>query len=354
VNIELQDDFSTDQALSLYLLETIPLLDPDSPDYALDLLTLVESILEDPEIILRRQLDRIKDRAVAQMKADGLEFEQRMEELDKLEHPKPLRDFIYATFDAFADSHPWVGEENIRPKSIAREMFEQFRSFAEYIYDYELQRSEGLLLRHLNSVYKVLRATVPDYAKSDEVVDMEQYLRTLLKTVDSSLAEEWERMRDPGYQPIGAPAGTSKELRPPGANEAEADITRDTKRFTAAVRTRVFSFLRAWSVGDGASALDALDSPSDGDGEPWTLERLKGAWEAYRVEHAGLRFDPEARNLRHTHITPNETPETWKIEQMLIDPELHNDWMAEFEVDLAASRNANEAVLSLRRLGSFA
>ena len=151
-----------DQTLSLYLLETLPLLDAESPDYALDVLTLVESILENPELILRRQLDRIKDRAVAQMKADGIEYEQRMEELEKLEYPKPLRDFVYDTFNAFADRHPWVGEENIRPKSIAREMFENFRSFAEYVLDYELQRSEGLLLRHLNSVYKVLSQTVPD------------------------------------------------------------------------------------------------------------------------------------------------------------------------------------------------
>ncbi len=111
------------------------------------------------------------------MKADGVEYDQRMEELEKLEYPKPLRDFIYTTFNAFADKHPWVGEENIRPKSIAREMFEQFRSFAEYIYDYELQRSEGLLLRHLNSVYKVLSQTVPDGVKNDEAIEIEFYLR---------------------------------------------------------------------------------------------------------------------------------------------------------------------------------
>jgi superfamily II RNA helicase len=354
VNVELQDDFSMDQALSLYLLEAIPLLDPNSPDYALDLLTLVESILEDPEIILRRQLDRIRDEAIARMKAEGLEYDKRMEELDKLEHPKPLRDFIYATFDAFADRHPWVGEENIRPKSIAREMFEQFRSFAEYIYDYELQRSEGLLLRHLSSVYKVLRATVPDYAKSDEVVDMEQYLRTLLNTVDSSLADEWERMRDPNYRPVGFGAGApARELRPPGAEAADEDITRDRKRFTAAIRARVFSFLRAWSIGDAATALDALDGPGDAEGGTWTTERLESAWETYNAEHAGLRFDPEARNLRHTHITTDQKPQAWKIEQMLVDPEMQNDWAAEFEVDLAASRAAKEPVLFLHRLGSF-
>ncbi len=258
VNVDLQDDFSMDQALSLYLLETIPLIDPDSPEYGLDLLTLVESILENPEIILRRQLDRIKDRAIAQWKADGMEYDQRMEEMEKLEYPKPLKEFVYTTFNAFADRHPWVGEENIRPKSIAREMFEQFRSFAEYVLDYDLERSEGLLLRHLNSVYKVLSQTVPDGVKTDQVLEMEIYLRTLLRQVDSSLAEEWERMRDPGYQPLGGVGSRAISLRPPGEAAEAPDITRDAKLFTAAIRTRIFTFLRGWSTGDAGAALGAL------------------------------------------------------------------------------------------------
>ncbi len=260
VNVDLQDDFSMDQTLSLYLLETLPRLDPEAPDYALDVLTLVESILENPEVILRRQLDRIKDRAVAQMKADRVEYEQRMEELEKLEYPKPLRDFVYETFNAFADRHPWVGEENIRPKSIAREMFENFRSFAEYVLDYGLQRSEGLLLRHLDRVYKVLGQTVPDGLKTDEVVEMEEYLRAVLRQVDSSLEEEWERMRDPDYQPLAPAAGRGEALRPPGAETLPPDVTRDQKAFTAAVRTRVFMFLRAWAIGDHAAALEAIDA----------------------------------------------------------------------------------------------
>jgi hypothetical protein len=157
-----------------------------------------------------------------------VEYEQRIEKLEEMEWPKPNRDFIYETFNAFADRHPWVGEENIRPKSIAREMFENFRSFAEYVLDYELQRSEGLLLRHLNSVYKVLSQTVPDGVKTDEVGEMELYLRTLLRQVDSSLEDEWERMRDPNYQPRAQTA----EVRPPGAAEAAQDITHDAKTFT--------------------------------------------------------------------------------------------------------------------------
>ena len=189
VNVDLQDDFSMNQTLSLYLLDTIPLLDPGSPEYALNLITLVESILENPEVILRKQLDKVKGKAVAEMKMAGIEYEQRMLELEKLEYPKPLREFIYGTFNEFAAKHPWVGEEAIRPKSIVREMFEDYRSFSDYVREYDIQRSEGLLLRHLNSVFKVLAQTVPDAAKTEEVREMELYLSAMLRQVDSSLLD---------------------------------------------------------------------------------------------------------------------------------------------------------------------
>ncbi|RPJ53957.1 MAG: DUF3516 domain-containing protein, partial [Acidobacteria bacterium] len=304
---------------------------------------------ENPELILRRQLDRIKDRAMAEMKAEHLEYEQRMAELEKLEYPKPLGDFIQGTFNAFADRHPWVGEEDIRPKSIAREMFENFRSFAEYILEYELQRSEGLLLRHLNSVFKVLSQTVPDGVKTDMVLEMELYLHTLLRQVDSSLVEEWQRMQDPNYRPVEAAAKEGMDLQPPGAEEA--DITRDTRSFTAAIRTCIFGFLRAWSTGETEAAVAALDSSNKGDGEPWKPEQLKETLEAYKVEHEYLRLDPEARNLRHTYVRSSEA--TWCVQQMLVDPEMYNDWVAEFEVDLAASRESGEPVIRLRKLGSL-
>ncbi|MGA2082688.1 MAG: DUF3516 domain-containing protein [Holophaga sp.] len=355
VNVELQDDFSMNQALSLYLLETLPLLDPESPDYALDLLTLVEAILEDPDLILRKQLDRVKQKRLAEMKMEGIEYEQRMAELEKLEYPKPLREFIYGTFNAFADRHPWVGEENIRPKSIAREMFEQYASFPDYVRTYEIQRSEGLLLRHLNSVYKVLAQTVPDAAKTDPVREMEVDLGAMLRQVDSSLLDEWEKMRDPGYRPGQAP-----ELRPPGAEEAERDITRDPKAFTAAIRDRVFTFLHSLLVLDFEEAAAGLVQPggagpaTDTEGEPWTPDRLKALLDAYRADHGGFRLDPEGRNLRHTYVVPDPDGGTWRVQQMLVDPEEHNDWVAEFEADLAASRAAGAPVLRLVRLGAFA
>ena len=187
---------------------------------------------------------------MAEMKMAGIEYDERIEELEKLEYPKPNREFIYSTFNAFADKHPWVGQENIRPKSIAREMFESFRSFSDYIRDYELQRAEGVLLRHLNSVYKVLAQTVPDTAKDDAVREMELYLGTMIRQIDSSLLDEWEKMRDPSYQ-----RAETKEVRPPGAEEAAADITRDTKAFTAAIRNRIFTFLRGLVNADFEQAL---------------------------------------------------------------------------------------------------
>jgi superfamily II RNA helicase len=348
VNIALQDDFSMDQELSLYLLETIPLIDPQQPDYAMVLLTLVESIVEDPAIILRKQLDRVKDQKMAEMKMEGIEYDQRMEELEKLEHPKPNREFVYSTFNAFADRHPWVGQENIRPKSIAREMFETFRSFSDYIRDYELQRAEGVLLRHLNSVYKVLAQTVPDAAKNDQVREMELYLGTMIRQVDSSLLDEWEKMRDPNYQRMEA-----KEVRPPGAEAAEKDVTRDTKAFTSAIRQRIFTFLRGLVNEDFESAIDGLNSPIDPDGQPWTVARLQQGLAEYYVEHRQICLDPEARNLRHTYIVPSEDKKTWRVQQMLVDPEGLNDWVAEFAVDLTASRQADEPVIGLRRVAAL-
>jgi superfamily II RNA helicase len=348
VNATLQDDFSMDQELSMYVLETIPLINPEQTDYALVLLTLVEAILEDPDIILRKQLDKLKTQRMAEMKMEGLDYEQRMEELEKLEYPKPNREFVYSTFNDFAARHPWVGQENIRPKSIAREMFESFRSFSDYIRDYELQRAEGVLLRHLNSVFKALAQTVPDAAKNDAVREMELYLGTMIHQVDSSLLDEWEKMRDPNYL-----RAETKEVRPPGAEAAEQDVTRDTRAFTAAIRQRIFSFLRGLVIGDFEQALTHLTSPNDLDDQPWSAERLQQALDGYHVEHERINLDPDARNARHTYVVPSEDKKTWRVQQMLVDPEAHNDWVAEFVVDLDESRRLTEPSLRLRRIGSL-
>jgi len=173
----------------------------------------------------------------------------------------------------------------------------------------------------------------------------------MLRQVDSSLLEEWERMQDPDYVPLGA---GKAEMRPPRPEEPP-DVTRDAKAFTAAIRTRVFAFLRAWSIAQDEAALELLDAAVDEGGEAWTPARLRSAREAYRVEHAGgLRLDPEARNLRHTHVRAADGGGPWRVQQMLVDAEGHNDWVVEVEVDLHSSRAAGAPVVQLIRIGALA
>ena len=182
--------------------------------------------------------------------------------------------------------------------------------------------------------------------KTDAIVEIELYLRDMLRQVDSSLLEEWERMRDPSY--VAAPG---EELRPPRPEEPP-DVTRDAKAFTAAVRTRLFNVLRAWSTGQDEAALELVEGGEAADGgEPWTPARLRAAREAHRAEHGALRLDPEARNLRHTEV--KRSADAWRVEQMLIDTAGLNDWMAEVEVSLDLSRAAGEPVLRLVRLGAI-
>ena len=195
VNEDFQSDFSLNQALSLYVVEAVEVLDPDDSAYPLDVLTLVEATLEDPWAVLYRQTDTLKGRAVAAMKAEGLDYDERMAELDKIEHPKPNAEFLYGTYEVFAERHPWVGSDVLRPKSIARDMFELGMSFVEYVKEYGLQRSEGVLLRYLTDAYKGFVQTVPEAAKTDELYDVSDWLGLVVRSVDASLLDEWEQLQ---------------------------------------------------------------------------------------------------------------------------------------------------------------
>lgn len=333
VNVELQDDFSLHQALSLYLLDTLPQLDRASPDYPFDVLTLCEAIVEDPEAILRKQVDRLKTEKMAEMKAAGVEYEERIAKLEEVEHPKPLREFLYATFNAFSAAHPWVEHENVRPKSIAREMFERYLSFADYIRDYGLERAEGLLLRHLSQVWKVLAQTVPDSAKTEEVVEMELYFRELIRGIDSSLLEEWERLKDPAW--VAAEVSGEKPSRP-----ASFDVTRDAAGFRRLVRAEVLAVLQTAARG-GYAASGTEETDPD-------VRRQVALFEPYFEARGRLRLDPEGRAAKNTHwVETAPGAGEWTVAQMLVDPEAHNDWEAVFTVSLAESRAQNRAVVRL-------
>ena len=172
--------------------------------YPLDVLTLVEATLEDPSAVLYGQTDTLKSRAIAQMKAEGMEYDERMAELDKIEYPKPNAEFLYATYEVFSERHPWVGGDVLRPKSIARDMYELGMSFVEYVKEYGLQRSEGVLLRYLTDAYKGFVQTVPESAKTDELYDVSDWLGLTVRSVDASLLDEWEQLQAPDQAALEA------------------------------------------------------------------------------------------------------------------------------------------------------
>ncbi|HVR63634.1 MAG TPA: DUF3516 domain-containing protein, partial [Polyangia bacterium] len=315
-------------------------------------LTLVEAILENPDVVLHRQLDKLKTERMDEMKAQGIEYEQRIAELEEMEWPKPNRDFIYTTFNAFADKHPWIGETNIRPKSVAREMYETFASFAEYVRDYGLQRSEGVLLRYLSDVYKTLTQAVPAAARTDELLDVIVHFRQMLQVIDSSLLDEWESLKDS--------TGRRVVVHEAVIAEKPRDLAADPKALAVRVRAELHALLKALSARDHAGALACLAPGStDADGAAWTEERLAAAMAPYWAAHPRIDTTPAARRPHNTIVTRiDDRP--FRAQQRIIDPAGDEDWSIDCLVDLdAAPANAADApgaaprpLLALQRIGT--
>lgn len=347
VNVDLQDDFTLNQPLALYLLETLDALDRESPHYLFDLVSIIEAILEQPQVILRKQMDKLKTELVAQLKSEGVSYEERMDRLEEIEWPQPNREFLYDTFNRFAASHPWVSEMSVRPKSIAREMLENYQSFEDYVGAYGLQRSEGVLLRHLTEVYKVLQQTVPPAAKTEEVEEAEAYLEDIVRGVDSSLVDEWERLRDPEVVLAGAKTSSAQEKKPDGTRSLPP-LSRHRSRCLQLTRRAIFAFIKALSQRRWSDALSLVQAEDD-QGEAWSPARLEAAFEPYWEAHGGLCLHPEARNRKHTYI--EENPKTWGVEQVLVDQEELNDWVLRFRLDVAESDRLDAPALTLCAAG---
>jgi superfamily II RNA helicase len=341
VHVDLQEDFSLHHALSLWLIDTVPRLDRESPSYALDVLTLVESILEDPDFVLRQQLEVLKRAKLAELKMAGVEYEQRVEELEKLEHPKPQRELVYETFNAFARLHPWVRGDDVRPKSIAREMVERFMDFNEYVREYELGRAEGTLLRYLSDVYKALLKTVPAPAKTPEVEEIEVFLRAIVRAVDSSLLDEWEGMR--GLRDTDALVGPGPHETNLGLTPGEVDVTTDERGFTVLVRNAMFQLLRALSRKDWAAAAALVSGFEPGD--------FDRAFAPFFAEHVAIRLDPAARTPDKTRITKEDGANLrWDVVQVVCDDAGDDDWALFASVDLAASAREARPVIQIARI----
>ncbi len=339
VDISLPEDFSINHALSLYLLDAIPQLDRDAADYSLNVISLVESILENPDIVLRKQVDLLKSELMARLKDEGMEYEDRIALLEEVEWPKPGADFIYQTYNSFKLRHPYLGSENVKPKTIAREMIENYQSFEDYIKTYKLERAEAVLLRHLSEVYKVLAQTVPEVAKNEHLHEAESFLELIVRHTDSSLLDEWQAMSNTGAtSPTVLPAKIIDPL-------SIIPYTRVKLAFTRHLRNHVLTLVTALSRYQTETALGLIE-PADSDGKPWSNERLLGALNHYHTARHQIRLDPEARNARHTHLSADGLA----IYQTLIDPDDLNDWSLHLTLDLEKSNERRTPVLRLESI----
>ncbi|HJR38548.1 MAG TPA: DUF3516 domain-containing protein [Nocardioidaceae bacterium] len=322
---DLQLDFALNQPLSTYALATFDTLDPESPTYALDVVSVLEATLEDPRPVLSAQQFKARGEAVAEMKADGVEYDERMELLEEVSWPKPLVELLETTYEMYRKGHPWIGETAVSPKSVVRDMYERAMTFGEYVAFYGLTRSEGLVLRYLTDAYRALRQTVPDSVKTEELTDIIEWLGEVVRQTDSSLLDEWEQLTDPDRP------DEVTEVKPAQPKA----ITANDRAFRVLVRNAMFRRVelaarRRWD--ELAELSEALDA------DAW-----RAAVEPYFEEHDEIGTGPDARGPRMLLI--EREPTRWRIQQIIDDPEGDHDWRITAEVDLAASDEAGELVL---------
>ena len=347
IGVNLQDDFALHQPLSLFAMEVIPELgaggsDSSPEEHALDVLSVVESVLENPGVILAAQVNRLKTELVTRLKMEGVEYEERMERLAEVRPPRPLAEFLYGTFDVFRAHHPWVGSENVQPKSIAREMYETGFNFRQYIEHHGLKRSEGVVLRYLTQAYKALVQNVPEAEKTGHLVDLEAWLGETVRQIDSSLIDEWEKIRNP--DPAHVPASEASEPERP-------DVTRSTRAFRVMVRNEVFRWLQLLVRRSTDDMTVLAEVPAVGD-TPWTAVAIGEAIAPYWDDHAVLPTDSHARGGEFFVLEAGGS-DWWPVTQTIADPAGFHEWVLEGRVDLAASREEGRAVVllgAIRRL----
>ena len=330
LTVDLQENFALNQPLGPFAMATFDLADRDSDSYAVDVVSIVEATLDDPSTILRAQESKAKTEAIAQMKADGLEYEERMARLDDVTYPRPLVDLLEAAWGIYGQGHPWVIDYPVRPKAVVRDLWERAMTFVEFVGFYGLARSEGLVLRYLTDSYRALVQSVPDSAKSDELRDLTAWLGELVRQVDSSLLDEWEQLRHPAALP-----DVVVDERPP-------PVTANGRAFTVLVRNAMFRHveLAAQRRYDDLAILDEAGA--------WKADDWRDALAGYFAEHDTIGTGADARSGRL--LTFDKEPRTWKVRQILDDPAGYHEWAIEATVDLGASDEVGTAVCHVDRV----
>ena len=330
--VDLPEDFALDQPLSPFLLAALELLDPESETYAFDVISMAEATLEDPRQVLRAQERAARDKAMADMKADGVEYEERLERLAEVTYPRPLEDLLEAAFERYCAEVPWARDFALAPKSVLRDMLEGAADFKGYVQRYGIARSEGTLLRYLADAYRVLDRTIPADKRDERLEDIIAWLGFVVRSVDSSLVDEWES------------AGSMFEAAPPSADGA---VVRDRRGLTVLVRNALFQRVRLASQ-DRAAELGKLDQEW-GCGEP----RWQRALDAYFEVHEAIAIDADARSAAYLAIdeADEKTERVWHVRQIFSDPEGDRDFAIAADVDLDATQEEGEAVFKNYRVG---
>jgi hypothetical protein len=329
LTVDLPPDFALNQPLSTFALAAIEVLDPASETYALDVVSVIEATLEDPRQILAAQLNKARGEAVAAMKAEGIEYDERIELLDEVSYPKPLDELLHHSFEVYLRSNPWAADGRLSPKSVVREMWEKALTFREFISLYGLTRAEGAVLRYLSDAFKALRSGVPAAARTEELTDIVEWLGELVRQVDSSLLDEWEQLTS-GEPSAEAPVAVPARPRPLTGNE---------RAFTAMVRNALFRRVELFARRN-SHELGVLDA-----GSGWTAQRWQEVVEDYFAEHADVGIGADARGPALLII--DRQPGLWRVRQILDDPAGDHDWGFEVDVDLEASDEAGAAVIRL-------
>ncbi len=343
LTVDLPDDFALDQPLSPFLLEALEVLDPESDTYALDVISLVEATLDDPRQILRAQQRQARDKALFEMKADGIEYEERMERLADVTYPKPLEDLIEFTFDKYRRAVPWANDYWPSPKSVLRDMVETASDFKGYVNRYGITRSEGTLLRYLSDAFRALDRTVPDDKCDDRLRDIIAWLDFVVHTVDSSLVDEWER----------AGEGRGAEAAPPGEEDA---VVRDRRGLTVLVRNALFRRvgLAARDAADGPVPFDAAVELGKLDADwGFAQRRWRDALDAFFEEHEAIVIDGDARSMAYLSLddADEKTDHVWHAVQTFKDAEGDRDFAIVADVDLDATQEEGEAIFKNYRVG---
>ena len=332
VTVDLPEDFALDQPLSPFMLAALELFDPESEDYALDVVSLVEATLEDPRQVLRAQERKARDAAMAEMKMDGVEYEERLERLAEVTYPKPLEDILEPAFDQYCEAVPWARDYCLRPKSVLRDMLESAADFKGYIQKLGIMRYEGALLRYLSEAFRSLDRTVPQDKRDERLEDIVAWLGLVVRSVDSSLVDEWEA------------AGSVFDEAPPVAADA---VVRDRRGLTVLVRNALFARVRLIAAKDAATLGEM-----DGD---WGFgERAWGqAIDSFYEAHDEVLLDGDARSAAYFVVdaSDEETEHVWHVRQIIHDADDDSDFAIRADVDLDATQDGDGVVFTALKAG---